>query len=526
MPEATPLEIDAIETKLAAARTRLILDKPFLGALVMRLPLTAADASWCPTTATDASKLYYNPAFIDSLSMEQTQFMLGHEALHCALSHFTRRQHREKPRWDLACDYAINPLLLEDGLEPPPECEIFGEFHGMTAEEIYPLLRENEDKKTIDRHLFDPDNDGSGNGGQPGDNPQRPVDQRESSDEDAGEGQQEDEREPQNVSPEQQDDQQPEEEGESTDQDNGDAGPVGHRKQQAESSEPAGEQPQPHDEEQPSDRNAGDGGPTDRRNQQGDGVPHLQNAPPDGQGDDPQASGSAANDSGTDGDQQGQGGDAPPPLSNEQRETLEVQWQQRLAGAAQQARQAGKLGASMARLIDHLLQPQLPWRMMLARYMTAVARDDFSYTRPSRREGSAILPSLKSAGVELAVAVDTSGSIRSEEINEFLTEVSALKGQLRARVSLLACDDQLSEESPLIFESWEEFCSPDELHGGGGTDFRPVFEWIELQGRDPELLIYFTDACGRFPQREPNYPVLWLVKGKEHVPWGQRIQLN
>ena len=80
-----------------------------------------------------------------------------------------------------------------------------------------------------------------------------------------------------------------------------------------------------------------------------------------------------------------------------------------MAGAAQQAMQAGKLGGELKRMIDHLLQPQLPWRMLLARYMTAMARDDFSYMRPSRREGDAILPSLKSSQVEIVIAVDTSG---------------------------------------------------------------------------------------------------------------------
>ena len=114
----------------------------------------------------------------------------------------------------------------------------------------------------------------------------------------------------------------------------------------------------------------------------------------------------------------------PSQLSNDERETLEVQWQQRLAGAAQQAMQAGKMGGSMARLIDHLLQPRLPWRMLLARYMTAMARDDFSYMRPSRREGDAILPSLKSSQIEIVVAIDTSGSIRENEMDEFLSEVS------------------------------------------------------------------------------------------------------
>ena len=109
-----------IETKLSAARTKLIIDKPFLGALVLRLPLEAGDPSWCKTTATDARKLYYNPQYIEQLDLLQTQFALAHEALHCALSHFARRQHRDKHRWDLACDYAINPLLINDGLAPPP----------------------------------------------------------------------------------------------------------------------------------------------------------------------------------------------------------------------------------------------------------------------------------------------------------------------------------------------------------------------------------------------------------------------
>ncbi|MCB1829641.1 MAG: hypothetical protein KDI35_05755, partial [Gammaproteobacteria bacterium] len=77
----------------------------------------------------------------------------------------------------------------------------------------------------------------------------------------------------------------------------------------------------------------------------------------------------------------GSGQSEPQPLTPDERETLSVQWQQRLAGAAQQAMQAGKLGGALARMIDHLLQPQLPWRMLLARYLTNSARDDYSYMR-------------------------------------------------------------------------------------------------------------------------------------------------
>ena len=87
-------DFDDVPTKLGAARTRLILKKPFIGALVMHLPLVPADPTWCATIATDARAIYFNPAYIAGLDLAQTQFVLAHEALHCALGHFARRSHR------------------------------------------------------------------------------------------------------------------------------------------------------------------------------------------------------------------------------------------------------------------------------------------------------------------------------------------------------------------------------------------------------------------------------------------------
>jgi len=141
--------------KISAARTRLILDKPFLGALVLRLELQNSDPSWCATTGTDAKKFYYNAEYIESLKGPELQFVLAHEALHCALSHFARRQHRIKHRWDLACDYAINPILMDERLTPPPNVMILEEYRDMSAEEIYPLLEDNDLSETMDQHLYD-----------------------------------------------------------------------------------------------------------------------------------------------------------------------------------------------------------------------------------------------------------------------------------------------------------------------------------------------------------------------------------
>ena len=125
-----------------------------------------------------------------------------------------------------------------------------------------------------------------------------------------------------------------------------------------------------------------------------------------------------------------------------------------------------------------------------------------------------------------AVAVDTSGSVSTAEMSEFVNEVDALKGQVKARISLVCCDSQLTPESPQVFEPWEPLEAPKSLSGGGGTDFSPVFQWAEKLDVAPDLLIYFPDAKGRFPDAAPTFPVIWLVKGREAVPFGERVQLN
>lgn len=404
-----------LDTKLSAARTRLILDKPFLGALVLRLPMQAGDPAWCPTTATDARSFYFNPDYIETLSGEQLQFVLAHEALHCALSHFARRGHRDKKRWDMACDLAVNELLVKDGLTPPPGALVDMGFEGLTAEEIYPSLLD-EIEEPMDRHLYDEQDDA--------DHDQHQVQGRQ-----------------QEITPDQ----------------------------------------------APREGGTGGGERTEKGNV----------------------------------------GGPPAPLTPDQRETLSTQWQQRLAGAAQVAMQAGKMGGAMARLIDHLLQPQLPWRNLLAHHVTNVARDDYSYARPSTRRGDpAVYPSLRSAQINVTVVLDTSGSMTDAELQEFVSEIDAIKAQMRARIVLHACDAQLAADGPWLFEPWEELTLPREFIGAGGTRFTPVFDWLERQDQPPDLLIYFTDADGEFPEREPGFAVLWLVKGKQSVPWGRRIQLN
>ena len=427
----TQIDITVIEEKLMAARTKLILDKPFLGALVLRLPLHAADPAWCATTGTDAKKFYYNPEFIAALKPTETQFILAHEALHCALSHFSRRQHRIKHRWDLACDYAINPILVAEGLTPPAGSPLLREYEGMSAEEIYPCIDDNDMSESLDQHLYDKEDQFSEGGQNTSENPL---------DDSRGKG-----------------------------------------------------EPPPQQESNPSPKSDEGGGNASKQ----EFDKNAGGAPP------------------------------PPPLNQKEAEELTIQWQQRLAGAAQMAEQSGKMSGILKRLVEDMLQPQLPWRSLLARYMNAVARDDYSYTRPSSRRGDpAIYPSLKSSQINAVIALDVSGSVGRKEMQEFISEINAIKGQVRAKITLLPCDSELTEGAPFIFEPWEEVQLPETLKGGGSTSFCPPFNWAARQDQAPDILIYFTDGHGDFPKTEASFPTIWLIKGRQPVPWGQRVALN
>jgi predicted metal-dependent peptidase len=411
------VDLQAVEDKLTKARTQLILDKPFLGNLVLRLPLKAA-GSWCKTSATDAKSFYYNPSFIDKLDNHQTKFVLIHEALHCALTHFSRRGVRDKHKWDLACDFAINPLLVKEGFRPPLDVPIFNQYESMIAEEIYPMIDDSIDTAPMDQHLYD-------------DNPK----------DDAGES---------------------------------------------------------------------DGGMRE------DSLQGERDLQPKNEKNSTAKSGANADDLAP----------QPPPLSPDEIQELSSKWQKNLASSAQLAQQAGKLEGEFAKLIDFFLQPQISWQALLAQYMSTLARDDFSYARASRRSGEAIFPSLKSAQIDICVAIDTSGSISQGEIDEFVSEINAIKSNMRASITLIACDEKVDEKLIWHFKAWDELQFPAVLGGGKGTNFNPVFDYIEQQDTPATVLIYFTDAKGKFPKFEPNYPVMWLVKGKEKIPWGVRIQLN
>ncbi len=127
--------------RIRKARTALLLDHPFFGSLLFRL--RSEECRSIPTMATNGLVLLYNPAFVYTLNAATLAGVMAHEVLHPALQHHTRRAKRDPRRWNEACDYAINPLLLDAGLSLPDDVLVDPRFRGMSAEQIY-NLREAE----------------------------------------------------------------------------------------------------------------------------------------------------------------------------------------------------------------------------------------------------------------------------------------------------------------------------------------------------------------------------------------------
>ena len=136
------------------ARAGLVLDQPFFGALALRLTPTI-DRS-VKTAWTDGKSLGFNPEWFTGLSIPKRKGLIGHEIMHCALAHTTRRGSRKPRKWNKACDYVINAILIDSGFDLPEEGLIDPQYKNWSSEKVYDSLPDEPDGP-------DGPNDGSNN---------------------------------------------------------------------------------------------------------------------------------------------------------------------------------------------------------------------------------------------------------------------------------------------------------------------------------------------------------------------------
>ncbi len=181
-----------------------------------------------------------------------------------------------------------------------------------------------------------------------------------------------------------------------------------------------------------------------------------------------------------------------------------------------------ELPKDLDRFFPQIKESKIDWRSALYQYVHRHAKEDYRFFPPNKRyihQGFA-LPSLQSELLKIIVAIDTSGSIDEELLAQFFAEFEAIMQSFaNYEIDLIACDSKIQYHQTFYPDDMLEY----KTKGGGGTDFRPVFHFIEERIDNPTLLLYFTDAQGRFPEFEPSFDTLWVLPEEEDVPFGETL---
>lgn len=195
-------------------------------------------------------------------------------------------------------------------------------------------------------------------------------------------------------------------------------------------------------------------------------------------------------------------------------------------------KQNGTVPGAVAGVIEEVNNPVVPWREQLFHWASVVTSSTGrrSYGRLSRRSWvyKVILPTTENRKLKVVVAMDTSGSC-GPELKQFFSELVGIMDAFDDyELTVIQCDtriqrvDKYTSENPYDpIEGWK-------VEGFGGTDFRPVFDYIEKEEICPAGLIFLTDGYGPAPDEEPDYPVLWVITegGERPCPWGDAVSLT
>ncbi len=360
----------SLNKKISQAKAKLLVEYPFFGTIASRLKLIPNDD--IQAFKSDGISLEYNDDYLNSLTINEMEFVFANGAMHASLAHEYRKNNRSGWLWQLATDYAVNDMLVENGLHRPDYAHYSKRFSGLYAEEIYEEL-----KADILRDELEYESD---------------------------------------------------------------------------------------DEE-------------DIQNQDAENTQEEQ-------------------------------------LFDEfVKATLD----------AEEAKEA--LASGLYRFFKLGLKSKIDWRDELRVAIDRFYKDDYAQMPPNKKflHLGFYLPSSISQRFKLVIAVDSSGSVDENLLNEFLNELNFLMNTIPSyEINLLVCDDKINSHQ--VFYSGDRL--EVDLKGGGATDFRPVFEFVQDNLQDIQLLLYFSDLEGIFPKEEPSYEVKWISPNEKEVPFGEIIVLK
>lgn len=204
----------------------------------------------------------------------------------------------------------------------------------------------------------------------------------------------------------------------------------------------------------------------------------------------------------------------------------EAEMRVKIVQAANTAKMAGKMPASLDRIVKTLTKTKVDWKSVLRRFLSERAKIDLSYSKPKRRflAEDIYLPSATGESLgEIVIAVDCSGSINETLLETFSAEIKAIIEDVKPSVTHVIYFDAEVQHVE-TFSSDDTFAIS--AKGGGGTDFNPIFKCIDERFPDTRACVVLTDLYGPCDDNPPSYPVLWASVGSNEAVFGEVLNIK
>ena len=193
-------------------------------------------------------------------------------------------------------------------------------------------------------------------------------------------------------------------------------------------------------------------------------------------------------------------------------EKLEKEVIDQVQKAMMTAKAHGSVPGGMEAFEDVCTPSREPWYNHLHRYMQSLSQSEYNWARINRRhlvQHQIFTPANYSESLEhIVFAIDCSGSVfgAAEQAN-FSGHVNAILAEAKPnKTHVIYFDSRVTRHEELDYGQLEFHTRP---AGGGGTDFHPIFRFLDDEGIVPELCVVLTDCYGNFPDEAPGYPVIW-----------------
>lgn len=185
-------------------------------------------------------------------------------------------------------------------------------------------------------------------------------------------------------------------------------------------------------------------------------------------------------------------------------------------GIMQSAQAAGPdhLPEEIERMIKDFANPKMDWREILQQQIQSVIRNDYTFARPSRKawHSGIILPATDyEKTIDIAVAIDTSGSIEERQLKTFLSEIQSIMDQYKDyNIKIWSFDTKVYNEQD--FTASDGNLEDYDAKGGGGTDFMANWRYMKDNDIVPKKLIVFTDGYPWDDWGDPDYcDTIWVL---------------